>query len=155
MEGLTSPPRRTRFSSLKHIYIKIYVSVFSGSFQPRRQNRPSGLGVHELWLLFLTLVLYFLLLSLAPAMPVILCWPLWYQLPTGAFLKYIKKFLFFGCAGSLLLHVVLLQWWMGATLHCSMLASPCSGLPHCRAWTLGTRTVVVAALVLSSYGAWA
>ena len=79
----------TRFSSLKHTYIKIYMYIFSGSFQLWRQNRPSGLGVHELWLLFLTLVLYFLLLSAAPAMPVILCWTLRYQLLTGAFLKYI------------------------------------------------------------------
>ena len=54
-------------------------------FSALKAKQAQWLGCAEVWLLFLPLVLYFLLLSAAPAMPGILYWPLPYQLTTGAF----------------------------------------------------------------------
>ena len=63
------------------------------------------------------------------------------------FNKFIYFILFiFGCVGSSLLHVDILQLWrVGATLHCSARASHCSGFSCCGARAPGTRASVVVA----------
>ena len=74
------------------------------------------------------------------------------------FLSFLNKnkfiYLFtFGCVGSLLLHAGFLQLWqVGATLHCSVRASHCSGFSCCGAQALGTRASVVVARRLQSTG---
>ena len=71
------------------------------------------------------------------------------------FLSFLKKFycLFFGCSGSLLLHLGFL-WllWVEATLPYGTQASHCGGFSHCGAWALATGISVVAAPGLSSCG---
>ena len=72
--------------------------------------------------------------------------------PVGFFLLL----LFFGCVGSSLLHVGFLQLQRaGATLHCSLQASHCSGFSCCGGGALGMWASVVAARRLSSCGSWA
>ena len=58
---------------------------------------------------------------------------------------FIYLHFIFGCVGSLLR-------WVGATLHCGVWASHCSGFSCCRAWALGVQTSVVVAHGLSSCG---
>ena len=63
---------------------------------------------------------------------------------------------FFGCVGSLLLHVGFL--WLrqeGATLGCSARASHCGGFSCYAVWALGERASVVVAHGLSRCGSWA
>ena len=62
----------------------------------------------------------------------------------------------FGCTGSLLLCSGFLQLqWVGATLHCSVQASHCSGFSCCGAQILGTWASVFAAQGLNRCSAWA
>ena len=62
---------------------------------------------------------------------------------------------FFGWVGSSLLSVGFLQLWrMGATLHCGVWASHCSGFSCCGVQALGIQASVVVARRLSSCGAW-
>ena len=64
---------------------------------------------------------------------------------------FLNLFLFFGCIGSLLLHVRFLQLRRaGVTLLCSARAY-CGGL-SCGAWALGAQASVVVACGLSSCG---
>ena len=60
---------------------------------------------------------------------------------------------YFWLRWSLVLHAGFLQLRrVGATLHCSALASHCSGFSCCEAWVLGVRASVIVARGLSSCG---
>ena len=60
---------------------------------------------------------------------------------------------YFGCIGSSLLRIGFLYLLpAGTPLHCSALASHCSGFSCCRAQALGAQASVVAACRLSSCG---
>ena len=69
-------------------------------------------------------------------------------------LSFFFNFYFiFGCVGSSLLHMGFIQLWrVGATLHCGVHASHCSGFFCCRARALSAWASVVVAQGLSSCG---
>ena len=74
-----------------------------------------------------------------------------YRNKKAIFLKL--SFYFVGCIGSSLLRTGFLQLRRaGATLHCNVWASHCSGFSCCRARALGAWASVVAACRLSSCG---
>ena len=77
---------------------------------------------------------------------------LFYQVIKFFFLKFIYLFIF-GCVGSSLLCAGFLQLRRaGATLHCGVCASHCSGFSCCAAPSMGAQASVVVARGLSSCG---